>query len=1284
MSKFVPAPLPPSKAQPTSKARPPKVVNFIPPPPPRANSVRGRPSSSPPHPPPPPTPSLHHSHPHSSPTALFLLLLLTSCLSPPTISSPPTLSPPPPPSPNYRHHRPLPTTTTSPTPTTLHLSTSTYQPPPSSHPPLSNAHHLIILHGRIGSTPVKILIDSGADRNFIRPMTSIPTPATKTSPDSITLANGTSQVSHGFYPRLHFTIDSYSDHDEFHVTPLAGFDMILGKPWLSRLNPHVDWTSDCLAFDHNHRYHTLVSPLSPLAPYFISATSLKEAKVRKDQIFALHLNHLTDTTTPAPPPKPPWLAPLLRHFSDILPPADQTTPYPPSRTIDHAIDLLPGFRPPNRPLYSMSQDELTELKRQLTDLLDRQLIRPSTSPYGAPVLFVRKKDGSLRLCIDYRALNNISVKNSYPLPRVDNMLDRLHGSTIFSKIDLRQGYHQIRVKDPDIEKTAFRTRYGHFEFTVVPFGLTNAPATFQRLMHDIFRLHLDSFVIIYLDDILVYSRTVEEHRHHLSAVLAILRQHKLYANVKKCHFAEPQVDFCGHIISPNGISTDPTKIEAIQSWTMPDSLHQLRSFLGLANYYRRYVQGYATIAHPLYLRLKSRTNWKMPWPADAHTAFNTLQSALASAPILAAPDFSPTAPPFHLHTDASSTATGAILTQGEGTNERVIAYHSAKHKDAQQSYSTYDKELLSLIQALKLWRHYLHHRPFIVHCDNTAVKAILTQATLSNRQSSYLDLLSEYNFTILHVPGKANTAADALSRHPNPPPLALHLHTATSTRSSLLAATRTITHSNDLRSSIRTDSPSDPAYQHLLGLVTAGIRHDFIVTDGLLYTTDHRLYVTPPHRPTLIQEAHDIPIAGHQGATKTIARLSRHFYWPRLPRDVRQYVSSCPSCQANKHGAPTTTPGLLQPLPIPNAPWDSIAMDLVTDLPLTPRGHDTFILFVDRFSKYITVVPTTKTVSAEGFARIFYDTIFQHRGWPTSIVSDRDPRFTAEVWQALNNLTGTKLNMSSSDHPQTDGQAENANKTIITSLRSHVNLFQDDWDLQLTPITFAHNDSVHTSTGQSPFFICYGYHPRTPAAFATDAPNLRPINTNAFIQHMTTIHRRVRQKLEKAQAAQALATNRHRHHITFTPGDLVWVESSFLDPPTPIGTRRKLGPKFYGPYTVLEARSDVTYKLALPATTRRHPVIHISHLKRHFGPQPAQVFNPPAPDIVNGEEFFHVEDFTDVRRSGARKQFRVKWFGYSVAESTWESAKRLEEDLPREHFEHLRDSLLGRIAHHSR
>jgi hypothetical protein len=354
-------------------------------------------------------------------------------------------------------------------------------------------------------------------------------------------------------------------------------------------------------------------------------------------------------------------------------------------------------------------------------------------------------------------------------------------------------------------------------------------------------------------------------------------------------------------------------------------------------------------------------------------------------------------------------------------------------------------------------------------------------------------------------------------------------------------------------------------------------------------------------------------------------------------------------------------------------------MDLVTDLPITPRGHDTFILFICRLTKQIHAIPTTKTVSSLGVARIFYDHIYRLHGWPTSIVSDRDPRFTADLWQALTSLTGTTLNMSTADHPQTDGQAENANKTIITFLRSYVSTFQDDWDLHLTPAEFSHNDAVHTSTGYSPFYLNYGHHPLTPSAIAADSPSLRPSTTPDFVTHLKSLHQRARQAMLKAQAAQSIAANRHRHHVTLPVGSYAWVQATFLDPPTATGTRRKLGSKFYGPYEVMEARSDVVYKLDLPPHLRHHRVIHIEHLKPYTGPHPTTLLNPPPPDIIDGEEHHHVEAFINVRGSRSRLKYLVKWTGLPADRNTWEPAHRLQTDLDPATFSHHVESLMTRL-----
>ncbi|KAJ9523734.1 hypothetical protein QJQ45_020170 [Haematococcus lacustris] len=392
--------------------------------------------------------------------------------------------------------------------------------------------------------------------------------------------------------------------------------------------------------------------------------------------------------------------PVLKDFALVFP-EDLPAGLPPERAVDHRIDLEPNKRPPVRSTYAMSTCELAELKKQITEMQEKGFIRPSTSPYASGVLFVRKKDGTFRMCIDYRPLNRITIKNKYPLPRVDNLLDRLHGATIFSKIDLRQGYHQIRIAPEDIPKTAFRTRYGHFEFTVMPFGLCNAPATFQRLMNDIFRQELDDCVIVYLDDILIFSRTQEEHAQHLRRVLSLLQQHKLYAKLSKCEFGLSQTEFLGHIITSTGIACDPKKVAAVESWPTPQTVHDVRSFLGLANFYRRFVKNFSDIAAPITALTQADGHdkqGKVAWGPVQQSAFEALKKALTTAPVLIAPDPSQ---PYTLRCDASGIGIGAVLTQGNGPAERVVAYHSRKLLPAERNYPTHEQELLSVVEALK-------------------------------------------------------------------------------------------------------------------------------------------------------------------------------------------------------------------------------------------------------------------------------------------------------------------------------------------------------------------------------------------------------------------------------------------------------------------------------------------------------------------------------------------------------------------------------------------------------
>jgi len=402
---------------------------------------------------------------------------------------------------------------------------------------------------------------------------------------------------------------------------------------------------------------------------------------------------------------------VVQNFPEVFP--DDIPGLPPNREIEFSIDLIPGTGPISMAPYRMSPSELTELKKQLEELLEKQFIRPSVSPWGAPVLLVKKKDGSFRLCIDYRQLNKYTIKNRYPLPRIDDLINQLRGALVFSKIDLRSGYQQIRVKAEDIPKTAFRTRYSHYEYQVMPFGVTNAPAVFMDYMNRIFHPFLDSFVVVFIDDILIYSKTFEEHEKHLIAVLQILKDKKLYAKLSKCEFWLEEIKFLGHIISKEGVSVDPTKVEAVLQWEPPKSVTEIRSFLGLAGYYRRFIEGYSKIAMPLTQLTKKGQRFE--WTENCENSFQELKKRLTTSPVLALPD-----PNGHfvIFCDASKMGLGCVLMQ----DRNVVAYASRQLRTHEKNYPTHDLELAAIVFALKIWRHYLYGGKFEMFSDHKSLK----------------------------------------------------------------------------------------------------------------------------------------------------------------------------------------------------------------------------------------------------------------------------------------------------------------------------------------------------------------------------------------------------------------------------------------------------------------------------------------------------------------------------------------------------------------------------------
>ncbi|GBG92545.1 hypothetical protein CBR_g55880 [Chara braunii] len=472
----------------------------------------------------------------------------------------------------------------------------------------------------------------------------------------------------------------------------------------------------------------------------------------ENQVFVVYVRPVTEAQE-KDSSKDPTIAKLLEEFKDLTESPTGVV----SRPIQHRIEIESGSRTPKGAVYRMSPRELEELRKKLDELLEKGWIRPSSSPFGAPVLFVPKKEEELRMCIDYRGLNAITVKNAEPLPRIDDLLDRVQGCKYFSKIDLKYGYHQIEVHPDDQYKTAFRIRYGHYEFIVMPFGLTNAPATFQRCMNDLFRPWLDKFVVVYLDDILVFSKTLQEHQGHLRQVLEKLREANFKINAKKCEWAKTQVLYLGHVLDGDGTKSEDNKIATIRDWPTPRTLTELRLFLGLANYYRKFVRNFSTIAAPLRRLLKKETIWQ--WNKDCTSALKKLKRALIEYLVLKVADPSL---PFVVTTDASQYGIGTVLQQDDGNGYRPVEFISARMPCEKVTTSTYERELYALRQALDHWKHYLLRRHFKVYSDHETLRWLKTQAKITPKLTRWAAEIDQFDFELKRVKGKYNVVADAL------------------------------------------------------------------------------------------------------------------------------------------------------------------------------------------------------------------------------------------------------------------------------------------------------------------------------------------------------------------------------------------------------------------------------------------------------------------------------------------------------------------------------------------
>jgi hypothetical protein len=1152
----------------------------------------------------------------------------------------------------------------------------------SGNIPIKSPSALFKIRATIAGRRAIVLIDSGASCCFISSQFAnrnhVPLQCSD-SPQTVTLATGVEAQTQYSSSNIPIRMRTYRDHLDFMVLPLKESDVVLGMNWLRRLNPQVDWRGDSFQLVHANRTHTITtihsvgavrektcaklstttqtSSHEKLSLYEIVSAQGMHRMIRKNQVEAVILG-ITHENKPIEQKCKKDAEEILKEYRDVFPPKLPHS-LPPRRDIDHRIELEQSSVPASRGIYRMSPAELDELKLQLEELSSSGFIQPSKSPFGAPVLFVKKKDGSMRMCVDYRALNKITVKNRYPLPRVDELFDRLRGARYFSKLDLRSGYHQVRIHPDDVQKTAFRTRYGHFEFLVLPFGLTNAPATFMHLMQSIFRPYLDSFVIVFLDDILIYSKTLEDHREHVRAVLELLRENKLYAKESKCEFFKTSVSFLGHVVSEEGISMEKDKVKAIQSWPAPTNVVGVRSFLGLAGYYRRFVHNFSRIASPLSELLQKDKPFQ--WKNEQQLAFEQLKKAVSSAPVLAIPDESL---PYVVTTDASGFAVGATISQDHGQGLQPIAFMSKKMLPAERSYPTHEQELLAVICALKEWRHYLHGQKFCIITDHQSLKYLSTQPHLSARQIRWSEFLQQFDYEMEYKQGKLNVVADALSRRRDWQEEGTESTAITHQFNGLSEST--VDFSEELMRKVKLAYVSDEKCREIV-LNPRMFHTNFTVSKGLIYC-GRQLYIPANEelKLQLLHEAHDAPTGGHVGIAKTVDALSRSYYWPNMQQEVKDYITTCLACQSNKARSQRQH-GLAQAIKSPPRRWDQVTMDLITQLPRTTEGNDAIVVVVDKYSKMLHCFPTTTTVTAPQLAKLFMNGIVRHHGIPSSIISDRDPRFTSSFWQQLWKQLGTKLAMSTAYHPQTDGQTERANRIIEDMMRAYVSSKQSDWDQHLATIELAYNNSTHSSTGFSPFYLNYGQHPSLPLTVAVSKElesDAVPNNATAeqMLEQLFSDLKLAEKNVTRAQQKQEQYTNQHRQHIQYKEGDRVLLSTNDIrwkGKVTP-----KLSPRYIGPFVIAKVLSPLNYQLNLPSSLPVHPVFHISKLKLWKGngktfPSRVQESSRPAPEVIQGQEEYEVEQVLNKRKRGRGVEYLIKWKGYPDWENTWERPANL-------------------------
>ena len=1067
------------------------------------------------------------------------------------------------------------------------------------------------------------------------------------------------------------------------------------------------------------------------------------------------------------------------------------------------INLKPGTQPVSLPPYSASPANREVIDEQMDAWIKLGVIEPSASPWGAPV-FIVYRNGKARMVIDLRRLNDSVIPDEFPLPKQEDILQALTGAQWLSSLDALAGFTQLTMSPSASEKLAFRTHRGLYQFKRMPFGYRNGPSVFQRVMQGILAPFLWIFALVYIDDIVVYSTTFEDHLIHLDRVLKAIADANITLSPPKCHLAYQSLLLLGQKVTRLGLSTHKEKVDAILQLREPQNVQQLQQFLGMMVYFSSYIPFYAWIAQPLFQLLKKENGWE--WNVLHQEAFDLCKQVLTNAPVRG---YAIPGKPYRVYTDACDYGLAGILQQVQpiriadlkGTKlydklvrahaqgepvpslvtsvskehddvptpgpwsevfdetivhvERVICYWSRVLKPPERNYSATEREALALKEALIKFQPFLEGERILAITDHAALTWSTTFQNVNRRLLTWGTVFAAYpKLTIIHRAGKVHSNVDPISRlrrrippqeSPDvtniiPIPSSTHedplyamyeelgprfeeklltvashyLDSEMDDWPDLNATTFTVSHPHLISShdshhtsssynvlvSIspedlekwRTGYDNDPAFQSIISDLRKEKhwihpRHPqyHYSDDGLLYFEDwngnNRLCVPSSLRVSVMDEVHNcITESAHGGYHRCYNRLAATYYWPRMSRELKSYINSCDICQKAKPRTHSPA-GLLQPIPIPSRPFEVVSMDFIPELP-TSDGYDNILVIIDKLTKWAIFIPCHTGISDVETARLFFKHVISKYGIPRQVITDRDARWRNEFWNEVCRLMGMKRALTTSYHPQADGQTENLNKTLEIALRAYIGPSRDDWAQFLDALALSYNTTPHSSSNFAPAYLLYGYLPTTSSTLLTsessyiprpssvggeDTSIIRDEKAQEMVEQFNSERTRAKEALYLAQLAQQRFYNKDRDPVEFSEGDLV-----VLNPHTlhllkdEKGRGQKLLMRYDGPFEILRKLSSVTYQLRMPASYGTHPIINIAHLESYqqsppqFGERPIKRMNRQDFNDLPEEEIEAVIAERWVKRGKRRiQQFKVRWKHFGPDHDEWLSKRQL-------------------------